>query len=63
MAYDNSYRELEFDKSTQDFFGDVGDAFTFDSLEEKQQNLVLTLDLCMLLMIILELEFIFNNLT
>ena len=31
MAYDNSYRELEFDKSTQDFFGDVGDAFTFDS--------------------------------
>ena len=31
MAYDNSYRELEFDKSTEDFFGNVGDAFTFDS--------------------------------
>ena len=31
MAYDNSYRELEFDKSTEDFFGKVGDAFTFDS--------------------------------
>ena len=31
MAYDNSYRELEFDKSTEDFFGEVGDAFTFDS--------------------------------
>ena len=31
MAYDNSYRELEFDKSTGDFIGDVGDAFTFDS--------------------------------
>ena len=26
MAYDNSYRELEFDKSTEDFFGEVGDA-------------------------------------
>ena len=22
MAYDNSYRELEFDKSTEDFFGE-----------------------------------------
>ena len=31
MFYDNSFRELEFDKSTEDFFGGVGNAFSFDS--------------------------------
>lgn len=31
MYYDNSFRELEFAKSTDDFFGITGDVLTFDS--------------------------------
>jgi len=31
MYYDNSFRELEFENSTEDFFGNTGKAFTFDS--------------------------------
>ena len=48
MAYDNSYRELEFDKSTEDFFGEVGDAFTFDSFRGEAAEFSFDFDVSML---------------